>query len=226
METEALARDDDLGELVATLGASNVYSVSTNEGLIDITTGINGVPAAITKPFLLRLLFGTALSGSATNVPHLKVDGFDCGPILRRSGAALADGDLVAGTPVLVLADMAASTDTKVTRVRVLDLVSSDLPQVDLSAIYARIESRAAAYANNCVQGMRWVYAGSISCIQAPGQGGFTSPFGGQAMSCDYWSWAFYTADGQYGAAPFAYRYRNLQVYIPNQGWVTVGAAS
>ncbi|MBE7196590.1 MAG: tail fiber protein [Parafilimonas terrae] len=126
MATVALARDDDLGTLVASLGPNNIYSVSTNEGLIDITTGINGVPAAITKPFLLRLTFYPNLTGSAANVPHLKVDGFDCGPILNSYGSAVADGDLLA-RPVLVLGDMAAATDTKVTRARVLDLLPSDI---------------------------------------------------------------------------------------------------
>lgn len=228
MASGAASRDDVTGGLVATLGGSttNVYSVSSNEGLIDIATGINGIPAAITAPFLLRLSFDTVLAGSSTNVPHLKVDSFDCGPILRRNGAALADGDLVAGTPVVVLGDMAASTDTKVTRVRVLDLVPSDMPKVDTAAIYQQIENRCVAYTNNCVQGMRWVEAGSIGCLAGPGQGHFTSPFGPQAMVCDYWTWAFTTADGQYGAAPFGLNYRNLQMYIPNQGWVTVGAAS
>ncbi len=74
--------------------------MASNEGLVDITTGINGIPPAITAPFLLRLSFDTALSGSAANVPHLKVDGFDCGPILRRDGTALVDGDLPLGAPV------------------------------------------------------------------------------------------------------------------------------
>ena len=129
MASGAAARDDAIGELVAGLGGSktNVYSVATNEGLIDIATGINGVPAAITSPFLLRLSFDTTLTGSGTNAPHLTIDGFDCGPILRRDGSALADGDLVKGVPVLVIGDMAQSTDTKVTRVRVLDLTPSDL---------------------------------------------------------------------------------------------------
>lgn len=130
MATGAAARDDAIGELVATLGANNVYSVQSNEGLIDIATGINGVPAAITKPFLLRLSFGTALTGTATNVPHLVVDGFDCGPILRNDGTPLTDGDLTLVRPVLVLGDMAATTDTKVTRVRVVDLVPSQYGQV------------------------------------------------------------------------------------------------
>ena len=90
MASGAAARDDAIGELVAGLGGSktNVYSVATNEGLIDIATGINGVPAAITSPFLLRLSFDTTLTGSGTNAPHLTIDGFDCGPILRRDGSA------------------------------------------------------------------------------------------------------------------------------------------
>lgn len=103
-----------------------------------------------------------------------------------------------------------------------------------LGDLNTRIESRASAYAvqqaqaytNNCVQSARWVYAGQKLCWENPGTGGFISPFGGQAMSCDYWTSAFVTADGQNLNAPFAYRYRNLQIYVPNQGWVTVGAAS
>ena len=127
MATAACARDDGLGTLVATLGANNVYSVGTNEGLIDPDTQINGQSPAITKPFLLRLTFNVALAGSAANIPHLKVDNFDCGPIVNNGGNAIADGDLTTKRPLLVLGDMAASTDTKVTRVRVLDLLPSDL---------------------------------------------------------------------------------------------------
>jgi hypothetical protein len=127
MATGAAARDDAIGGLVATLGTSNIYSVGTNEGLVDLATGIGGIPAAITSPFLLRLSFDTTLAGSVANVPHLKVDGVDCGPILNSGGGALADGDLFKGRPLLVLGDMAAGTDTQVTRVRVLDLLPSDI---------------------------------------------------------------------------------------------------
>lgn len=135
MASGAAARDDAIGELVAVLGANNAYAAYSNEGLIDIQTGINNVPKAITAPFLLRLSFDTTLAGSATNVPHLTVDGFDCGPILRRDGSALADGDLVQGIPVLVQGDMAAPTDTKVTRVRLLDLTPGEVKALTPSGL-------------------------------------------------------------------------------------------
>ncbi|MET3485991.1 phage tail protein [Methylobacterium sp. 1973] len=135
MATGAAARDDAIGELVAVLGANNAYAAYSNEGLIDIQTGINNVPKAITAPFLLRLSFDTTLAGSATNVPHLTVDGFDCGPILRRDGSALADGDLVKGIPVLLLGEMAAATDTKVTQVRLLDLTPGEIKALAPSGV-------------------------------------------------------------------------------------------
>lgn len=127
MKTVALARDDDLGGLVATLGANNRLSVSTNEGLIDINTGINGVPAAITKPFTIAVTFSAAPTGVTTTPPHLVVDGFDCGPILHADGSALADGDLTTGRIFHVLGDMATSTDTKVTRVRCLEISPNEI---------------------------------------------------------------------------------------------------
>lgn len=230
MATGAAARDDAIGELVATLGANNVYGVLTNEGLIDRDTGINGIPAAITKPFLLRLSFATALTGAAANVPHLVVDGYNCGPILDSGGGAIADGDLTPSRSLLVLGDMASPTDTQVTRVRVLDTLPSDMPKVDVDGIYARIESRGQVYAdsavNRSVTSGRWVFAGQKSCFEQPGTGGFISPFGGHTMHCDYWTFQFLDANGVVQCAPYAFRFRLFQVYITNQGWVTCGAVS
>jgi hypothetical protein len=99
-----------------------------------------------------------------------------------------------------------------------------------LGDINNRLESRAAAHAqaaaSGCVQSARWMHVGDKPCNDSPGTGGFISPFGGHCMSCDYWTWRFPAADGQVGSAPFAYRYRRLEIYIPSQGWVIVGAGS
>ena len=130
MTTAAASRDDVIGGLVAARGANNVYGVYTNEGLIDPATQVGGLTSAITAPFLLRASFDATLVGAVTNIPHLNVDGFDCGPILRRDGSALADGDLVKGVPVLLQGDMAAPTDTKVTRVRVFEPTLGELAKI------------------------------------------------------------------------------------------------
>ena len=126
MATAAASRDDNTGLLVASLGANNAYSVSTNEGLVDPATQVNGLTPAITTPFLLRLGFDTALTGVAANAPTLKVDQAVAVPILRRDGSALVDGDLVTGRTYLALGDMAVGTDTTVTRVRILEALPSD----------------------------------------------------------------------------------------------------
>lgn len=90
-----------------------------------------------------------------------------------------------------------------------------------------RMQDHQNAAANRCVTQVRWVMAGQKGYNDQPGTGGFISPFGGHAMNCDYWSWRFAAADGQVGSAPFAGRWRALQVYIANNGdWVTIGAAS
>jgi len=311
METVALARDDDLGGLVATLGANNRLSVTTNEGLIDIATGVNGIPAAITKPFAIALTFSAAPTAVATTPPHLFVDGFDCGPVLHADGSALADGDLTTGRIYHVLGDMAASTDTKVTRVRCLEISPAEIADLaraaalpliaalgtpvqkagdtmtgaltmlgagigtryyipgttdfliralvgnrlqvcdggatveflsfgadgsistrQLGDLRSYIESRASllgqqqgqAAANNCVQNMRWVYAGDMRSNENVGLGSFNGTFGGIAMKCDHWTYDLGIGNG--ACADYAHRYRYLQAYIPNLGWVTVGAAS
>lgn len=82
------------------------------------------------------------------------------------------------------------------------------------------------AAVNRSVTAGRFVFAGDRACITSPGTGGFIDPVGAHGVSTSFWSWAFQTADGQSGAAPFAYRWRYFQVYIANQGWVTCGAAS
>ncbi|MEG9525073.1 MAG: hypothetical protein MIL41_04775 [Hyphomicrobiales bacterium] len=127
METVALARDDDMGLLVATIGANNLYTLTTNEGLIDPATQVNGLTPAITKPFDLHASFNTALSGSAANAPMIAVDGAVKVPLLRSDGTPLADGDLIKGRAYVLFGDMAAATDTTVTRVRVMDLLPSQL---------------------------------------------------------------------------------------------------
>ncbi|WP_345820094.1 hypothetical protein ABC766_29315 [Methylobacterium fujisawaense] len=318
MATAALARDDNAGLLIASLGANNVYAVTTNEGMIDPQTGVNGIPVSITKPFTLAITFG-AVPGAplATTPARLVVDGFDCGPILRSDGSALTDGDIATGRVYRVLGDMAAATDTKVTRVRSLamspnevtalaqaaiaaavpaliatavtgrvaktgDAMSGKLtingapleigggpsPYLDLvygnvlrarqiidasgnwilrngdngdnfiyvspaGAIWtkqfgdlnSRIEARAASFAddrrNNSVVSMRFVYAGDLYnswMIDAQ----FHSPFGGYGCIVDRTT--FYENDGTWNIGLFRWRY--LQMLIPYQGWVTVGAAS
>ena len=127
METVALARDDDLGALVAVLGANNVYSVTTNEGLIDPATQVNGLTPAITSRFLVRVVFGSPLVGSVANPPKIRFDGAVAVPLLHRDGTVPVDGDLSTIAPVLIQGDFAATGDTTITRARILDLTASDV---------------------------------------------------------------------------------------------------
>jgi hypothetical protein len=227
MQSGALSRDDHLGTLVATLGANNVYSVTTNEGLIDPLSIVGGGTAKISKPFLIRVVLPALNTPVASARPTLIVDGAAAVPIKKRDGSDLADGDLTVA-PVEILGDTV--TAGAYGRARILDTLVSDMPQVNVAAIYAQIESRAAAYAddrkNNSVTGGRWVLVGAKSVFDQPGTGGFISPFGGHTMHCDYWSYQFLDANGIVQCAPFAFRFRAFQVYIAAQGWVTCGAAS
>lgn len=227
MSTAAFWRDDNLGTLVATLGAGNVYTVTTGQGLIDPASTAGGGTAKISHAFTLRVVLPALNTAVATSAPTIVIDGAAAVPLRRRDGSALVDGDLT-GLPYEILGD--TITAGAYGRARILGTLPSNQPQIDLNAIYARIEARAAAIAddrrNNSVVSLRWVFAGQKGCTDQPGTGGFISPFGGQAMSCDYWTLSFTSAEGIYTGAPFAYRYRNLQMLIPNQGWVTVGAVS
>lgn len=227
MASAALWRDDHLGTLIATLGANNVYSVTTNEGLIDPASIAGGGTAKITKPFIIRVVLPPMNTAVATTKPTIIIDGAAAVPLKRRDGSDLADGDLT-GIPVEILGD--TITAGSYGRARILNTLPSNLPQVDVSAINARIESRGQAYSdaavNRSVTAGRWVFAGDKGCFDQPGTGGFISPFGGHTMHCDYWTYQFTAGDGTRPCAPFAHRYRSFQVYIANQGWVTCGAAS
>lgn len=124
MATVALARDDADGTLVASLGANNVYTVTTNEGLIDPTTQVNGLVPAITKPFVVRVWLPALNTAVATAAPTIAIDGAAAVPLTRRDGSALADGDLT-GFPVEILGDVL--TPGPYGRARILDLLRSDI---------------------------------------------------------------------------------------------------
>ncbi|MBN4095657.1 phage tail protein [Methylobacterium sp. OT2] len=124
MATAACARDDGLGTLLATLGANNVYTVATNEGLIDPATQINGLTPAITKPFIIRVVLPAMTVLVATKAPTIVIDGAAAVPLVRRDGSALADGDL-SGVPVELLGD--TITSGAYSRARILDLLPSDV---------------------------------------------------------------------------------------------------
>lgn len=228
MQSGALSRDDHLGTLVATLGANNTYTLVTNEGLVDPASIVGGGAAKISKPFIVRCGLTAMNVAVAAAAPTITIDGTAAVPILRQDGSPLRDGDLAPGVAYEILGD--AVTAGAISRVRILDVLPSNMPQVDVNAINARIESRAAAYAddrkNNSVTGGRWVLVGAKSVFDQPGTGGFISPFGGHTMHCDYWSYQFLDANGIVQCAPFAFRFRAFQVYIAAQGWVTCGAAS
>jgi hypothetical protein len=131
MASAALWRDDNLGvALKATLTPNNVYTVTTGQGLVDPTTQVGGATPAITHPFSLKLTVDKPTTTAATTAPRLNVDGVDCGPILRRDGSAITDGDLIAGRVFEVLGDFAATSDTKVTRVRLLGITPGELQAI------------------------------------------------------------------------------------------------
>lgn len=93
MSTVAFWRDDNLGTLLATAGASNTYTLTTGQGLIDPAT-VSGTPA-ITHPFTLRITFSAAPTGMATNPLKLAIDGAAAATVVRADGNALVDGDIV-----------------------------------------------------------------------------------------------------------------------------------
>lgn len=124
MATAAFWRDDNLGTLVATLGAGNVYTVSTGQGLIDPASTAGGGTPKISHPFSLRVVLPAMNTPVATTAPTIIIDGAAAVPLKRRDGSALADGDLI-GVPVEILGDTVVSG--AVTRVRALDDLPSDI---------------------------------------------------------------------------------------------------
>jgi hypothetical protein len=119
MATAALARDDGLGTLVATMGANNVYALTTNQGLIDPASTNGGGTPKISKAFTLRISFDKALSGVATNAPKIAIDGAAAVPLLLRDGSVPPDGAFTTGIPYEILGDLLVSGT--VSRVRILD---------------------------------------------------------------------------------------------------------
>ncbi|WP_192707206.1 hypothetical protein [Methylobacterium sp. OAE515] len=316
MATVARARDDDLATLLAMPGANNVYAVSTNEGLIDLATGVNGIPAAITKPFSVRVIFGATPLGMAAAPLKLAIDGAAPAPVTRADGFPIVDNDVVVGRPYLLLGHSFTGAGGALSQICILDILPSEVTALAQGQIIAstpsiisavlgaavprnggtmtgdltlqeaiptliflsqgvlhagwqlqpdkrlhwvnldngadyfsigpdgsiataqfgdlntRIETRALAnaqqqafnYTNNCVQSMRYVYAGDMNTNYMPGTGTFIGAFGGYAMMCDHWTYDLGLGTG--ACADFSHRYRYLQMYIPSQGWVTVGAAS
>lgn len=124
MATAACARDDGLGTLLATVGANNVYRITTNEGLIDPATQINNLTPAITKEFLIRAVLPPLVAAVATSAPTIIIDSAAPVPLQRRDGSALKDGDLT-GAPVEILGDTIVTG--AYTRARILDLLPSDI---------------------------------------------------------------------------------------------------
>lgn len=123
MATAAFWRDDNLGTLVATLGANNVYTVATGQGLIDPASIAGGGTAKISHPFSLRVVLPAMNTAVATTAPTIVIDGAAAVPLLRRDGSALADKDL-SGIPYEILGDQV--TAGSVSRVRILDPLPSD----------------------------------------------------------------------------------------------------
>jgi microcystin-dependent protein len=124
MATVAFWRDDNLGILLATLGANNAYSVTTGQGLIDPASTAGGGTAKISHPFSLRVVLPAMNTAVATTAPTIAIDGAAAVPLKRRDGSALQDGDLT-GVPVEILGDTV--TSGAITRVRILDVLPSEI---------------------------------------------------------------------------------------------------
>ena len=124
MQSGALARNDKLGILVATIGAGNVYTVGTNEGLIDPASTVGGGTGKISKPFVVRVVLPALNTAVATTAPTIAIDGAAAVPLVRRDGTALQDGDLT-GVPYEILGDTV--TSGAITRARILASLPSDI---------------------------------------------------------------------------------------------------
>lgn len=127
MQSGALARDDRLGVLAATVNSGNVFTVQTNEGLIDPATQVGGATGKITKPFIIRAVLPampTPVTTTApTNAPTIIIDGAAAVPLLRRDGSVPVDKDF-AGLVYEILGDRV--TGGSYSRARILDALPSD----------------------------------------------------------------------------------------------------
>lgn len=121
----AVARDDATGVLIATLGASNVYSLTTGQNLIDPKSLSSGTPK-ITKPFRIAFGFDKApIAPVSANPPKVSIDGSDPFPIGNLLGNPLADTDIVPLRSYEVRG--AGMTSAALGTLRILDLLPSDI---------------------------------------------------------------------------------------------------
>lgn len=120
----AMARDDATGTLVASVSSSNVYTLNTNQGLIDPASTVGGGVAKISKPFVIRAILPALSVAVATSAPTIVIDGAAAVPLVRYDGNALTDGDLK-GVAYEILGD--AVTAGAYSRARVLNLLPSDV---------------------------------------------------------------------------------------------------
>lgn len=97
---------------------------------------------------------------------------------------------------------------------------AGDISTRQFGDLNSRIESRGQAFAesavNRSVTSIRWVYVGDLYNSYNLNNG-MAEPYGGSAMTGRATN-----ADGTANGAwiPGIFRWRQLQIYIPNQGWV------
>jgi hypothetical protein len=120
----AMARDDSAGTLVATVSSTNVFTLNTNQSLVDPTSTSGGGTARISKPFVVRAVLPAMPTAVATSAPTIVIDGAGAVPLTRRDGSALQDGDL-SGVPYELLGD--TITSGAYGRARILNLLPSDV---------------------------------------------------------------------------------------------------
>jgi hypothetical protein len=124
MATAAFWRDDNLGvSLTAVAGSSNVYSLTTGQGLIDPAT-VSSTPA-ITHAFSLRVTFATTPTGIATNPLKLAIDGAAAATVTRADGSALVDGDITAGKSYPIVGY--AFSGGALSQIRVISILPSEV---------------------------------------------------------------------------------------------------
>lgn len=226
MATAALWRDDNLGvSLVAAGGAGNAYTVSTGQGLIDPTTQVGGATPAITHPFSLRITFSAAPTGMATNPLKIAIDGAAAATVTKADGSALVDGDVKVGKSYEIVGTTFSAG--ALTQIRLLGTVPSDYASAASSAQATANAALAAAQdaQNNRISSMRFIYAGTQgNDVGSSNSPSFPSTYGGYAVVVDRWTAPAPNQAGGNAIVNLLYRY--LQMYIPSQGWVTVGAAS